>query len=346
MKKTRVFLICAAVLALVCLFLVGCSSEDKISSVSLKDHSPDTVIEIAAGEFNYGAYTLVVSYESERTEEIALTEDMISKADRLKLYQVGDHDITASYGDYKCVFKVSVKRAVFEDLAFPANNVFTYDGKAHTVEVDGTLPANAVVTYLGGNSFVNAGTYDLTAIVSCEGYATQKLSTTVTIERAKYDMSSVKFESKEFVYDGKRIVSVCALKRAANDDINVFASNFCKILIKIEIIAGEKGKSQAFKFQNIWRCDLIAICHIKLMATLGVGFDFAWRGMSFEISADDISVSVNCVGCVSNFALGFESRIDKHERIALFCGFASLLHENVVVFLYCIVKAFFAFHIS
>ena len=49
---------------------------------------------------------------------------------------------------------------------------------------------------------MNAGTYDVTAVVSCEGYVTQTLSTTVKIKQAKYDMSGVKFEGKEVVYDG------------------------------------------------------------------------------------------------------------------------------------------------
>ena len=49
---------------------------------------------------------------------------------------------------------------------------------------------------------MNAGTYDVIAVVSCEGYVTQRLSTTVKIEKAKYDMSGVKFEGKEVVYNG------------------------------------------------------------------------------------------------------------------------------------------------
>lgn len=203
MKKTRIFtlLFLIAILS-VCLF-AGCGKKgETVSSVSLKDYDPNTVIEIALGDFDCSEYTLAVVYESGHTEDIILTEEMISDTDFFKLYQIGDHEITVNYGKQKYTFKVSVKRASFGELSFPENNVFTYDGKAHTVEVDGNIPANANVTYIGGNSFVNAGTYDLTAIVSCEGYATQKLSTKVTVERAKYDMSAVSFESKEFVYDG------------------------------------------------------------------------------------------------------------------------------------------------
>ena len=202
MKKIRLFTLLALISMLTLVALVGCKKEDSVVSVSLKDHDPNTAIEVAVGEFDYSAYTVVVVYESGNTEEKTLTEDMIAETDLFKLYQVGDHDITVICGKSQCTFKVSVKRNTFGELTFPENNVFTYNGEAHTVEVDGEIPANAVVTYIGGNSFVNAGTYDVTAVVSCDGYVTQKLTTTVKIERAKYDMSGVKFEGKEVVYDG------------------------------------------------------------------------------------------------------------------------------------------------
>ena len=202
MNKTRLFFACALIAALTCILLAGCSKEEKIASVNFKDHDPNVAIEMTMGAFDCSAYTLVVNYESGRTEELPLTEEMIAETDLFKFYRDGEHDITVSYGKYKYIFKIFVKRSEFGALSFSANNVFTYDGSAHTVEVEGDMPANAVVTYPSGNSFVNAGTYDVTAIVSCDGYITAKLFTTVKIERAKYDMSSVKFEPKEFVYDG------------------------------------------------------------------------------------------------------------------------------------------------
>lgn len=202
MKKIRLFSLLILMATLALLVLIGCQKEANIVSVSLKDHDPDEVIEMAVGEFDYDAYPLLVSYDTGSTEEIALSADMIAQTDLFKFYQVGEHDVTLSYSGYTYVFKISVKRATFGELAFPANNVFTYDGKAHTVEVEGDIPANAVVTYPAGNSFINAGTYDVTAIISCDGYVTERCSTTVTVERATYDMSGVTFEAKEFVYDG------------------------------------------------------------------------------------------------------------------------------------------------
>ena len=202
MKKIRSVTLLILTVTFTLLLLMGCKKEDKILSVSLKDNAPNTPEEIVVGGFDYDAYTVIVTYESGNIKEIPLTEDMMAATDQVKLFQAGDHDITIVYGEHKYTFLVSVKRTTFEGLSFPKNTVFTYDGKAHSIEVEGNIPANAVVTYPGGNSFINAGTYDVTAIISCDGYVTERLSTTVTIERAKYDMSDVVFESKEFVYDG------------------------------------------------------------------------------------------------------------------------------------------------
>lgn len=202
MKKIRFLTLFALVSVLILLALVGCKKENKVVSVHLKDHDPNSAIETAVGDFDYGAHTLVVTYDSGRTEEIALSADMIAPGDLFKFYEEGEHSVTASYGEQTFVFKIDVKRSTFKNLSFPENTVFTYDGKEHTVEVEGDIPANAIVTYSGGNCFVNVGTYDVTATVSCEGYVTARLSTTVKIEHASYDMSGVSFEPKEVVYDG------------------------------------------------------------------------------------------------------------------------------------------------
>ena len=204
MKKARLFSLLALVIALALSVLVGCGAEEeKISAIAIKDYASDSVIEVERGAFDYSAYTVVVTYESGKTEERPLDESMLAETEQVKFYQVGEHEITVSYGGSSCVFKTSVKRSFFENVSFPGNNVFTYDGEAHIVELQGNIPANAVVTYPGGNSFVNVGTYDVTAIVSCEGYVTASISTTVKIVKATYDMSGVVFEAKEFVYDGQ-----------------------------------------------------------------------------------------------------------------------------------------------
>lgn len=203
MKKTRIILICTAVIAFACVIFAGCSKTEQISSIGIKGQNADDAIEFQIGNFDYEAYTLVVNYDSGSVVEVALSEDMISELDRLKFYQPGEHTITVNHGGKSCEVKISVKRSTFGELSFPENTTFTYDGSEHTVELVGVLPPHATVTYVGGNRFVNAGKYDVTAVVSCNGYVTEKITTTVTVAPAKYDMSNIDFEAKEIVYDGK-----------------------------------------------------------------------------------------------------------------------------------------------
>ena len=200
MKKTKIFIICTLILVLTCMTLASCSKNEVVSSIALKNNG---VIEMPIGKLEYGAHTLLVNYNSGSVVELPLSEDMFSELDILKLYQPGEHVIVASYGGQTCEIKVSVKRDKFGEIKFPENTVFTYDGSAHTVEIDGELPANATISYIGGNSFVNAGIYDVTAVITCDGYETKRITTKVTVERAKYDMSNVKFEPKVVTYNGK-----------------------------------------------------------------------------------------------------------------------------------------------
>ena len=202
MKIARLFTLLILILTLSLLVFSGCKETDQVTSVALKDYAPDSTIEMKIGEFDYSAYKILVSYESGKTEELKLTEEMIPEADTVKFYQVGEHDIKISYSGCDASFKIFVKRLSFENVSFSENKTFTYDGNPHSLELVGDVPANASVTFPGGNSFVNAGIYDVNAVISCEGYVTLRLSSTIKIERAKYDMSGVKLESKEVVFDG------------------------------------------------------------------------------------------------------------------------------------------------
>jgi hypothetical protein len=110
--------------------------------------------------------------------------------------------LTVSDGKVKCELKIEVVRDQFSGLIFDPVSI-TYDGKSHSAKVSGNLPSSAIVSYPNGNEFINAGTYEVLAIVSCKDYLTMQLKTTLTIQKANYDMSSIIFSSKENeVYDG------------------------------------------------------------------------------------------------------------------------------------------------
>lgn len=193
----------AALLIAALFMLCGCSDDPTVIAISVKDHSQEQIAEASVGGFVWSDYTLIVSHDNGETEEIALDSSMVSASDRAKLFQVGEHTISINYKNLSTDLKVSIKRNEFGEISFPENINFVYDGGEHTVELVGEIPAQAKITYPSGNTFVNAGTYDVSAVVSCDGYVTKRLSSKVTIERATYDMSDVKLESKEVAYNGR-----------------------------------------------------------------------------------------------------------------------------------------------
>lgn len=84
----------------------------------------------------------------------------------------------------------------FDDLTV------TYDGKQHTILIDGTLPEGVSVTYIN-NSATDADVYDAVAILSGDNYITATLNAKLTINKADIDISSLDFSDTELTYDGK-----------------------------------------------------------------------------------------------------------------------------------------------
>ena len=90
----------------------------------------------------------------------------------------------------------------FTGISFNGNTV-TYDNSEHVIEVSGSLPEGTVVTYTN-NKGTNAGTYNATATLVCEGYNTKTLTATLIISKA--DITGITYVSKAFTYDGQEKV--------------------------------------------------------------------------------------------------------------------------------------------
>lgn len=70
----------------------------------------------------------------------------------------------------------------FEGIGFESY-ACVYDGTEKSLQVTGDLPAGTKVTYTKEKG-TNAGVYNATAVLSCEGYNTLELSATLTINKA------------------------------------------------------------------------------------------------------------------------------------------------------------------
>lgn len=99
----------------------------------------------------------------------------------------------------------------FTDITFSDSTV-TYNGTEQSITILGELPAGATVTY-SKNKGTNAGVYNATAKLECEGYNTKTLEATLTINKASYDMSGAKWSyTAPYTYDESlKSVSVSGL---------------------------------------------------------------------------------------------------------------------------------------
>ena len=76
---------------------------------------------------------------------------------------------------------------------------FEYDGIAHSLKIEGTLPEGVSVRY-SNNSRTDVGSHTVTATLLGKGYETLILTATLTI--VGKTITGVKLEDKMFVYDG------------------------------------------------------------------------------------------------------------------------------------------------
>ena len=101
---------------------------------------------------------------------------------------------------------LAITKAEYElyDIKFE-NKTVTYNGNPQSLEITGALPAGVTVTYLNNNK-TDAGTYDVIARFKGDGVnynPIPDMKATLTIEKATYDMSGVKFEDQTLTYDAK-----------------------------------------------------------------------------------------------------------------------------------------------
>lgn len=102
------------------------------------------------------------------------------------------------YRTKKLNAKLIIKGLTFEGITFK-DATFDYDGKKHSIEVEG-LPEFATVTY-SNNGKSAIGSYTVTATIEAEHYQTLDLKAKLTIKGKQF--TGITFKDKEFAYDGK-----------------------------------------------------------------------------------------------------------------------------------------------
>ena len=101
----------------------------------------------------------------------------------------------------------------FEGITLSSKTV-DYDGKKHSLTVEGDLPRGAKVAYTydlqgvdNDNIYVSGvsevGVYKVKAKLTCSGYQSRTLSATLTIVKPSFD-SKLHLQDADFQYDGKK----------------------------------------------------------------------------------------------------------------------------------------------
>ena len=199
--KHRRHLILFLFLAGLIFLLTACNKYVVISKIEMVNKD---IMQFEAGDYSFEGIKVNVIYADGDTKEIDLQDEMVPDVEKLKFYKIGEHDVTVVYNNkYQTTMKIKVVRHEFDDIYALNSYTCTYDGKPHKVELNYELPEGAKIDYLYGNTFTNAGEYEVIGVISKNGYNSKTLKATLTIEKGDYDLSSVVFENKEIVYDGE-----------------------------------------------------------------------------------------------------------------------------------------------
>ncbi len=201
MKPKHYIPVITAIFALFVSFLLtGCSGYRSISGIEMKNKE---TINIVSGDFVYDDIKVIVFYADGDTREVTLTKDMIPDTDKLNFFKLGEHEIRVIYNDsYFTTMKINVVNDEFDDIYKLEDLTCDYDGKPHKIEINYEVPEGATVEYPYGNTFTNAGEYEIVAVISKQGYISKRLSANLVINKAQYDLSNVVFEDQTFTYDG------------------------------------------------------------------------------------------------------------------------------------------------
>lgn len=172
-------------------------------------------IEAYVDIFSYDDYTITVFYSDKTTDSVPLSASYLSSDDQAKLTTVGTHTVTVTYEGVSTKFSVKLSYRGYDmsGITFVSKSV-KYDGKPHSLEIQGLLP-NGVTVYYEGNGQTAVGTHKVTAkfIGAPNRQAIPDMTATLTITRETHTVT--------FKQDGQedKVVRVLDLDALTDDQI-------------------------------------------------------------------------------------------------------------------------------
>jgi hypothetical protein len=98
--------------------------------------------------------------------------------------------------------KLLVSKSDFAEVSF-LDRTFVYDGKPHSLYVEGTVPSCVSVS-CDVRGIVDTGSYTVTATLSdsAQNHNGKTMTAKLTIAKAELDLSGISFSDRTFAYDG------------------------------------------------------------------------------------------------------------------------------------------------
>ena len=179
----------------------GCGVFAEVTGIHM---ASEEIQNVYYGNFSFEGIRVVLDYRDGSTEEVPLTEEMISEVEQLKFFKVGRQDIEVNYRKrWFTVMPIEVKLNQFKESYALNGYDCVYDGEPHAVTLNQELPEGASITYPYGNIFTNAGSYEVVGVMSKNGYESKTLTTTLNILQASHDVDQITFQDSSRIYNGE-----------------------------------------------------------------------------------------------------------------------------------------------
>ena len=176
--------------------------------------APADVTLTVGDELDYADFQITVSYDDGTTGTVTLTAAMISEEDKGKLSEVGEHELTVTCMGKTATLSVTVNPLTMGEITVEAVTK-TYDGTPAAMPAVSGAPQGASVSYeifegtsaegTPVQSAVNAGSYFVKVTVSARNYATVEKTSSITIDKAVFDLSTLTWENAKYIHTGEEI---------------------------------------------------------------------------------------------------------------------------------------------
>ena len=203
MKKKLLFIL---ILLLATVVLFSCTQGD-ITALSVKSNSLTLALNKS---FDVSQYVEVegkgkLFYSIENSDVLSIDGSIITGK------KEGKGAVIVTGGDFSVKINVTVVDAYNVSFELMDNTVY-YNGKVHNVINKTNVPKGSTIEYYhNGEVFygaTEAGEYKITAKLTLpKGYSLSQnsvLSATLHIKKASYDLSSIHFGERNFIYDGTK----------------------------------------------------------------------------------------------------------------------------------------------